>query len=524
MPIGQEKSSGTWWKVLLGVLGGFFLGIGTVAGGVAIAGTVVKTKTLLGDQADKILSPEFQEKTILEIVMDAVGGKLKFDTIGDLNNITPLVGEYVTGVKESLNGLGCELTNEEIYTWSISKLSDHLVDSVMEAKLIRVLSGDNIDYPDPVIKFLSYDTYTTGPNIGEYRLDAEGKLIPMQLQHMLKDSNYIQRKVDTMRLKMLFTEEDIKSSSLLSAIQDKTVKELANNGGFDDVKISDVMTINDSSTKILRSFKENEVTIGGMSDAIDDLELSEVIDITDSSPIILKTFAEKEVKVSEMNDAINELKLCEVMELKEGDLLWNVRNDSINDLSTIDERLTVGDVFGDDLSEMKFLNCIPAGTAIKDIGDEINDVKLVQAFQDEIFEADGSVKDTWKYMLAETAAERSAIGSVKVTDHDGDPFVDFKCYNYTLSGKGGTDDKGINGLIDNMSSNMKTATLINLSDDGIVTLDPDFLDKDIDLGGSSPVQYKKKSYYASLGKTKFGHLTIEELSDLVTAGLETVSP
>ena len=30
MPIGQEKSSGTWWKVLLGVLGGFVLGIGAV--------------------------------------------------------------------------------------------------------------------------------------------------------------------------------------------------------------------------------------------------------------------------------------------------------------------------------------------------------------------------------------------------------------------------------------------------------------------------------------------------------------
>ena len=81
MAIGQEKSSGTWWKVLLGVIGGFILGIGAVAGGVVIAGTMVSTKTLMGEEnAKQFLGEKYQDKTIYEIVMSAIGGELKFDT------------------------------------------------------------------------------------------------------------------------------------------------------------------------------------------------------------------------------------------------------------------------------------------------------------------------------------------------------------------------------------------------------------------------------------------------------------
>ena len=72
MPIGEKKGGGTWWKVLLGVIGGFFLGIGAVAGGVVVAGTVVKTKDLVGaENAEKFLGAQIQEKTVLEIVFDA---------------------------------------------------------------------------------------------------------------------------------------------------------------------------------------------------------------------------------------------------------------------------------------------------------------------------------------------------------------------------------------------------------------------------------------------------------------------
>lgn len=516
MPIGQQKSSGTWWKVLLGVLGGFILGIGSVAGAVVIAGTMINTKTLLGEEnAQKYLGEKYQDKTIYEIVMSAIGGELKFDTLGDLNEISPIVGEYVTGIKESLNDLGCELTNEEMYRWELSSLADNVIGAVKNAKIINVLSKDNVDYPDPVIKYLSYKTYPEGTeNAGDYVYttnDAGEKvLIDQHLTDMLDNPNYIQQKVDSMKIKMLFTEEDLAKSSMLTSIKDKSVKELSKDGAFNEVKISAVMTITTSSPKILQSFAKDDVTVGGMGDAIDNLLLSDVIEITDESPQILKTFKTKGTKVNEMNTAIDGLKLGEAMDLKPGDLLYKVRDDRITELNDIDSKLTVEDVFPD-RETTKFIKDIPADTPINEIGEKINDIKLVKAFEDEIFDKTTlKVKPTWKYMLAETDAEMTALGTLLKTDNDGDPFKYMGCYNYTLGGQETGPDKGINGLIDNMSTNMQAATLNQLSADEIITgLTPEFLDTDV------PTILGK--YTPTAGKDKFGKLTIKELSDFITA-------
>ena len=174
MPIGQEKSSGTWWKVLLGAVGGFFLGIGAVAGGVVIAGTMVSTKTLLGEEnAQKYLGEKYQDKTVYDIVMAAIGGEMKFDTLGDLNEISPMVGEYVTGIKDSLNGIGCELTEEDMFKWELSSLADNVIGAVNDARIIKVLSNGKEDDPGPVIKYLSYKTNSSGDY--EYTTNEAGE-------------------------------------------------------------------------------------------------------------------------------------------------------------------------------------------------------------------------------------------------------------------------------------------------------------------------------------------------------------
>lgn len=522
MPIGQEKSSGTWWKVLLGVLGGFVLGIGAVAGGVAIAGTAIKTKDLLGpENAQKYLGEQIQDKTIMEIVMDATQGKLKFDTLGDLNDMTPLVGEYVTGIKNSLNDLGCELTNEDMYKWPLATLADNVIGSVKGAKIIRVLSKDNIKYPDPVIKYLSYQTYPEGHSkAGEYVLatdengdplldeDGENVLVDQHLSDMLDDVNYIQRKVDSMRIKMLFTEDDISKSSLLSSIQDKSVKQLSQDGAFDDVALDSVITITDESPRILQTFASKGTTIGEMGDAIDDLLLEDVIEINSESPQILKTFQTKGTKVNEMNTAIDSLKLGEAMELKEGDMLYRCRDTAVKDLNNIDSILTIDDIMPD-RSEMKFIKYVPGDTTINNIGTAVNDIPLTKAFEENIYSGTGdTLNSTWKYMLIEK-------DEAWIADNPGknpDPFATYKCSNYTVGGNGtGSDpDKGINGLIQNMSDNMQRVSLNQLDADGIVELDDGFLTKSFTTGAWAAVPHPA-------GKTTFGELTLLELTTMVTS-------
>lgn len=509
MAIGDKKSGGTWWKVLLGVLGGFFLGVGSVAGGVAIAGTVVKTKTLLGEEnAAKYLGAQLQDKTILQIVMDTVQGKMKFDTLGDLNDITPLVGEYVASIKKSLNEFGCELTDEEMFSWEISSLSDELFGAVEDARLINVLGGDNPDNPEPIIKYLSYKTAN-----GEYTTDSNGKLIDHHISDLL-DGSYLQNKVDSMSLKMVFKEDEIANSPLLTALKDKSVKDLSKEGAFDDVKISSVMTINDDSSKILVSFRDKNTTIGGMSDAIDNLLLSDVIDINDDSPAILKAFNTRETKVSEMNETVNDLRLAEVMDIKEGDILYKLRNDKITELNNIDEKLTLDDVVKD-RENLKFLSALDGNTPIKDIGNAINDMPLIDAFESNIYDGEGedaTINPTWKYMLAETESELKSFNGKTRKDN---PFEGCACEEYTVGGEG---DKGIDQMIENMTNNMKIATIDDLSTDGLVTVDSDFITAPIDIEG--PVRYKKGQQFIDQGKTTFGDLTIEELTTLIAAGLE----
>ena len=131
------KKSSAWWKVLLGFLGGFILGIGTVAGIVAGVGAGMKTKdiiSLTGADADKILTSKYQEMTILDIVLEAVGGNIKIQTLGDIAEITPLIDSYVEEISTQLNELGTSLTNEEIYTCPFSEIPDHLIESVKQVE------------------------------------------------------------------------------------------------------------------------------------------------------------------------------------------------------------------------------------------------------------------------------------------------------------------------------------------------------------------------------------------------------
>ena len=663
MAIGQEKG-GTWWKVLLGVLGGFVLGVGTVAGGVAIAGSVVKTGTLLGDNADKILSKEYQEKTILQIVMDAVGGKIQVQTLGDLNNISPMVGDYVSGVRDSLNGLGCELTNEDMYKWTLNGLADHIIGAVHDAKLIRVLSKDNIKYPDPVIKYLSYRTYPEGDpkageyvwatnESGEYIFDDEGEhvLIDQYLKDMLNDTGYIQRKVDSMRIKMLFTEEDIKKSSLLTAIQDKSVRQLSQDGAFDDVEISAVITVTEDSPKILKTFVANGTTIGGMSDAIDDLYLDDVIDADPSSSPVMKKllgvsngtdenpygpqitsfpanitrmelagtgkeakvktqydyvmfsdgeghesnfipFSEilgtknsttgkldgyniitiddsekgytlsgevardddeprtaihtdkvaianvvrpdgwgenlyalscnEKTKVNDLGDTVDDLRLRDAMEIGINDSLWRVRDELVSDGDLV-SKLVVDDIF-EDRSSMKFIKNIPGNTKVTEIGTAVNDIKLIDAFEDNIFDPDNEdrIRPTWKYMLASSKAELDGLRDLD-TDPTGatpkskgqDPFAGYACQNYKVGGTGAT---GIDQMITNMTNNMTSATIKQLHIDGIVVLTGDGVDI---LTMEIPDAIKTSFPTETAGCTYYGDMTFTSFVTIAVSLLPT---
>ena len=110
-----QKSSGAWWKVLIALFLGIIVGIASVVGGVAAVGAFVTTGeiiTMTGADPNNILTEKYQIMTALDIVMEAVGGNIKIESLGDIAEITPMIDTYIKNLSSQLNDLGCELTKD----------------------------------------------------------------------------------------------------------------------------------------------------------------------------------------------------------------------------------------------------------------------------------------------------------------------------------------------------------------------------------------------------------------------------
>ena len=616
----MQKKSGAWWKVLLGFLGGFVVGVGGVVGGVAAAGAYFKSGeiiSLTGQDPNKILTEEYQNKTILDIVTEAVGGKIKINTLGDIAAITPLLDEYVINLSDQLNELGTSLSIEEIYSWPLTELSDNLISSVKDVELISFLSKNNTENPSPIVKFICYQTDSDG----EYVTDAEGKLIDLKLKDLMDDSSFLQDKIDSMKIKTLFTEEQINNSGLLKAIQNKTVKQLSESGAFDDVLIADI--IGDSSSKIITAFKRDNVTVGNIGSAINNLYLDDVLeyDNYDTLPSVLKKLLAKDTygvapgvpvttnpfsvkrmvfdsstgypleynyvifsngeegdnyqqtdyipitrlenkseigfiykdnitlnadlsysfsgnhprdvncedvvinitnntgwsnlyalscnkpaKVNELSSSIDNLQLKDVLSIKQTDSLWKVRNEVVKDgdalFTSIKNNLTLEDIVPD-YTDIKLLKSLDGTTPIKDIGDAINNLKIVDAFEDNIYDGSGNLNKTWKYMLIESG-ETWIEGS---PNKSANPLSGYNCENYTVGGD------GMDKLVENMTNNMERTTIRQLYNDGMVSVDSSFIGQDIP---SYFAVYLPASATAR-GATLYGDLTIKEFTEMISS-------
>lgn len=639
MPVvDKNKGSGTWWKVLLGVLGGFFLGAAFVVGSVITAAAVIKPKTILGNKATEYLTEEYVNKSVLNIVSDAIGGKMSFDTIGDIRNITPVVDNYVDSIVNELNGMGCELTKEEVYTWKLEELGDNLFGSVNEAKLVNVLSdGEN---PSSVIAFFCYRTDENG----NFVLDAQGNKIPQTLSTLMNDPNYLSSKIDTMKISTLFSQDEINNSAFLKAIANKTVNDLSKDGAFDDVKISDIMGEEKSSdSAIVKALKKKDATIGNLNEVINDLYVSDVIEPPYSSPALKKmagadnsteeypngpklvapyqvmhydttpeyptiyeyfvisdayghrsdyipfkdvigTYDEindrydgkasiaitdynssnstynftldgikqrindnnktkvynlemiefddidvpptwgsdlfilscnKKTKINDFDSSVHSLLVCDVMDLKIGDALWKVKDEEVSNgkalFDKIEEKLYVSDIM-EDYESVKFINKIPENTPIKDIGKAVNNLKLIDAFEENMYDSSDEIKPTWKYMLIEEG-EPWIDGKPNKSDN---PFAGYNCESYKLGGKGTSDpgdSKGIDAMIDNLTYHMKNDPMKRLHDDGILPLehyDASFFEELIP-------DYVKTAHPDIVGScTKYGQLSFTQFVSLMT--------
>ena len=181
-----------------------------------------------------------------------------------------------------------------------------------------------------------------------------------------------------------------------------------------------------------------------------------VIDAT--SPLVLQSL--KATKIDDFGTAIMSLPLSKIIpgvdDPNASLILQALKNSTINSLSSDIDNLKIGDVV--DTTGNTFLKAIPANTKISELGSALEDMKFVDVFNEQIYEADGvTLKNTWKYLL--------------LTDISNSADVTYK--NYKVA----TD---MNILLTNMQNNMKNATMFQLQSDNFLNLtDTTILNKQI---------------------------------------------
>ena len=193
----------------------------------------------------------------------------------------------------------------------------------------------------------------------------------------------------------------------------------------------------------------------------------------------------KPTKVKELDKSIDELTLKDCIKMDSTSPLYKVRHSSIKDadqlFDDIKNILTIKDIFGDDLDDYKFINKLPENTTLNNIGEAINNMKLIDAFDDNIYTTagdSGQLRSMWKYLLIEGTEEwitgNPTRGSL--------PFTGYACEEYTVSGDGdGTpgNPKGINQMMENMKYWMENQKLRILQQDGMINITGNLLTSEI---------------------------------------------
>lgn len=276
---------------------------------------------------------------------------------------------------------------------------------------------------------------------------------------------------------------------MLNNSKPKTIASLNGNTDeiFGDVKLGDIIEITNSSSKILKSLKNTKVQelsakissltlkdvveipagstimnslkdtpIDQMGTKIDALTIGEVIEINSDSPKILKTLSNKGVLVKNLGSEINKLKLGEMIDGAENNIfLKHLQNSTINNLSEDLEKLTIKQVFADDIYETAYF--VNYGTASQQRVYKNGNAYYIDRGYTTPYEGTAPteqrvLKGIWSYMLTENGVEKDYV----ITDMD--------------------------KLVANVTNNFQSKTLQSLYDDGILNLsNPQFLSTN--LGG-----------------------------------------
>ena len=397
-----KKSSGTWWKCLLAFIGGIFFTIAAAFGGLAFAAAGVNTGTLLG-QYSYLLTEEYQNKTVLDIVTEVIDGKLTFNNLGDVAKVTPEVEKIFDAVNDSFEkaGIHMEIRFEDIKDEPWASIDVKIIDTfksgVTLADILKVT-----DESEPIMHYLSYPKKDDGTYDKEH---------PYTLGQFMDDSNFFNNLIDNLKigdvvkpdpdnlllqalvdytlsdlenkdklygikLGTLFSEEDKNNNPLLKTLSDKdwTINDLSDGDKFKTLKIGELVEPTDGT--LLYAIKDKTVNDLDNKDSFDDVEVGSIITVDDSSTPIIKYLEHKQIGELKDDDFVNDMYISDIFteaQINDSRVLKALNNLPKDPADpTLGTGCKVGDI-GKRVDELE----------LKDVMDTTSGNKLVKALENE---------------------------------------------------------------------------------------------------------------------------------------------
>lgn len=378
-----------------------------------------------------------------------------------------------------------------------------------ENKVLSALKGLTIgELKDKDVVMAEINKLTVSELFGD--IDPENKVLYAFKDTTIedfKDKDYLTNKINTLKLEDVIGEipED---NAFLNAIKLRgwTIGDLKDTDNINSLTIRDVLgNTKVSSSKILTAIADIE--IGNLADEIDSLPLSDFIDTSGNK--ILGLVADE--PINNIANAVNDLTFAQIIDedsLDGNTALYNYLSTyTIGQIDEAFKNMTIGAIITDDTGIFKHLD---KDRNISELGQAVKEMKIVDAFEDEIFNDIDTIQDrdectikaVWKFMLTPE--------DVEITPND----VLFKNDPNKAYYESYTVDTGMGSMVSNFEAHTKKESIRTLYNAGLLTVDEGFLATTIPDAG-------KLALIAAgvdlTGKETYGDLNVNEITIVLNA-------
>ncbi len=361
----KHKKKHYWWRYLLTFFGGFLFCLGAIGGGAAIFATVLSTRDvakMAGVPADKYLASTYLDDTLLNSIMRIADHK--FENLGDIEDISP----YIKTLIEDLNtdvlepNLHFSLDWNELKTKPFTKAEDDtvtvtLADYIPKAfkdgiKLVSFVGDGTGENLDKVMKYFLYNTSR----------DADGNIVYGNAYSLtdIIDNDVFNTKMDDMRIKDI---ADLDDSPFSAQMGDWTIKDFSNNPDekIKTLKIGLLFSEEEASDNPLIQTLRGKIDAYHCNSCDKDYAESE-LEAGHKCPVHHTTLSVTQkdwtIKALTNFENINNLKINQILDVSESSgLLNSIQNYKIRDLqnSNFVDSLLIKDIFVEPTGLLKTL-------------------------------------------------------------------------------------------------------------------------------------------------------------------------